>query len=641
MIASTLQFASLLAALLLGAGDAARVELVTDSAVSPPVRHGVETLQAALDAKGFQVRRGTAVPADAQTIFLVGLSQGSGAAARCLECQGLNVPQQPESLLVRPLAEPGCRQFLIAVPEYPQVRAKGLSDAERRRNLRMLRTISRMAADYGIDFVLAVWMHLPRYATTAGASTVENLPEYPRDYSAKALAAVLRACPEIRGLQFRINDESGIAEKQQTDFYGALFQAARDCGRPIRLDLRLKGLKPETSEAALRLGLDVTLSTKFWSEQMGLPYHPTVEDTVYRHGRYGYADMLRHPRPYHVQYQLWTVGTHRVLLWGDPQYGAQFARSCLLGGRGFEVFAPLGNKGYGNAPGTWRILADRSLEFYRYEQQQYWMFYLVFGRTGYDPQVSPSEWEREFRQRFGPAGPAVEAAYRAASQVLPFLTAVRLNSASEWRTWPEIEPGYNLETYARVVPSDTAQFYGIRTWARVRGWRSETWAPGIPGYVDDALAGKLRPMWTPFHVGRHLHELSARTQASLDEARRLAPAPRDPEFRGTQLDLGVLARLAEFHAEKMLAATHVEIFKDTQQAGRLPVARDHMRRAVRAWEEIVGLTDGAYHSNLVFGFQDPTALRTGYPAMTTPRQSVPSSGSRTPGLTRRAKPQAA
>ena len=61
---------------------------------------------------------------------------------------------------------------------------------------------------------------------------------------------------------------------------------------------------------------------------------------------------------------------------------------------------------------------------------------LTFGRTGYRPDVPPHIWQREFQHRFGKAAGPVEAAYRSASQVLPLLTAARLHSASEWRTWP-------------------------------------------------------------------------------------------------------------------------------------------------------------------------------------------------------------
>ena len=37
--------------------------------------------------------------------------------------------------------------------------------------------------------------------------------------------------------------------------------------------------------------------------------------------------MLEHPRPYRVVYRLWTCGSQRLTVWGDPGYAARFARS--------------------------------------------------------------------------------------------------------------------------------------------------------------------------------------------------------------------------------------------------------------------------------------------------------------------------
>ncbi len=75
-------------------------------------------------------------------------------------------------------------------------------------------------------------------------------------------------------------------------------------GRPVRLDLRFKGLRQQTIDQAVESGVDLTVSTKFWCEHMGLPFHPTVEDKKWRASRYGYGAMLYKPRNYRVVYRL-------------------------------------------------------------------------------------------------------------------------------------------------------------------------------------------------------------------------------------------------------------------------------------------------------------------------------------------------
>lgn len=490
----------------------------------------------------------------------------------------------------------------VEVPEYPQVRVEGLTAADRGRNLLMLRRIAELARERGLDFTLGIWMQspVPEYSAPV---RVRDLPEglAAAPYAASALKKLLIECPAITGIQFRMNAEAGVPEEQQTDFYRPLFAAIRDCGRPVRLDLRYKGLRPETTKAARETGLDVTVSTKFWAEHFGLPYHPTVADSHYRESRYSFGTMLARPRDYRVTYRLWTVGSQRLLLWGDPEYAARFAEACRLGGgEGFEVFAPLTNKGHGDDPGDWPIFANKTDEYYTWEHQRYWFFELVFGRVGYNPQCDPEAWRREFRSRFGKAAGDVETAYCHASRILALITAARLPSASEWRWWPEMETGGRLAEYMHIQPADTAQFYAICSWKRTPQWAWDEWDATIPGYVEDALAGKVGGKTTPQQISREWIEHAEHVERALSAAARTVGSP-SAEFRATQIDLGVLAALGRYHAEKTAAATQLALFERDADPARPVLALQNARRAAEAWERIVQLTDGFYSDNLVFG----------------------------------------
>lgn len=489
--------------------------------------------------------------------------------------------------------------YLLDVPGFPNVRVQGLTPEAKRRNLAMLKRITELSSEYGVDFNLGIWMQMPepRYA---GKILVEGLPEgmEAAKYCGEGLRLILQACPGIKAVQLRMNDEAGVPEAQQTEFFRPIFRALRDCGRHLRVELRYKGLRPATLQAAIDMGLDVIVSTKFWCEHMGLPFHPTEEDAHYRESRYGYGAMLFYPRPYKVMYRLWTAGTQRLLLWGDPDYAAKYARSCRLGdGEGMEVFAPLTNRGYGNAPGNWPLFADAAYQHHKWDHDRYWYYYLAFGRMAYNPEMNAEVWRREFRHRFGGDAETIANAYRHASQVLPLITATRLPSASEWSWWPEMDTGDALPEYMRTQPSDRGQFYAIRTWQRTPHWRCEAWDEFVPGYVEDTTAGRLRAKWTPIMVSRRLNELSANTLKCLEQGKPAASSER----RATELDLRITAALARFHAEKTLAATQLGFFEITREGGRVPVALKHMKHAAEAWQTIVRLTDGVYTDGLVFG----------------------------------------
>ena len=102
---------------------------------------------------------------------------------------------------------------------------------------------------------------------------VEGLtPEIRAQYNAAGLARLLASCPRIDGVQFRMNYESGVAEDRQAEYYEPQFRAIAECGRPIRLDLRAKGLTDDTIELAQKLVPDTVISTKHWCEHLGMPY---------------------------------------------------------------------------------------------------------------------------------------------------------------------------------------------------------------------------------------------------------------------------------------------------------------------------------------------------------------------------------
>ncbi|MEZ6049322.1 MAG: hypothetical protein R3C11_27840 [Planctomycetaceae bacterium] len=501
--------------------------------------------------------------------------------------------------------------WMFEVPEYPEVAVKGLAQSARAENLHKFQKITSLAQEYGLDFTIGLWTQLPvvneRVGLDYGESYVENLPGGVAggDYCAKGLNRLLQLCPGVTGVQLRMNLESGIPHDKQTDYYKAQFAAIANCGRPVRLDLRYKSLHQETIDLAKDAGLDVTVSTKYWCEHMGLPFHPTWEDKAYAESRYGYGTMLQKDRNYRVIYRLWNSGTTRLLQWGDPEYAARFAESCTLGGgEGFEVFAPLANKGYGNKPGFWGIHADQSLVNYQWEQERYWPFYLSLGRYGYNPQTSKEIWEREFQEQYGSEGKHLAKAVSTASKVLPLITVTCQFSAGGWRLWPEMHPCMHLDAYRAIQPSDYSQFYAIAPFSSRQRWRGEGWASTHSAFVEDLIQGNLNSKWTPIEISRKLEQLANEIEANLVEAKEHQEKGvlDDAEYRGLEIDLRVLMHLARYHAHKKLAATHLEFFRLTNEKGRLPLVWREINSAQQQWQQMADLTEGKYYDNMVFGF---------------------------------------
>ena len=74
-----------------------------------------------------------------------------------------------------------------------------------------------------------------------------------------ALAAVLEACPDIRGVTLRTHYESGVREGSYA-FWKTIFEGVPRSGRTLEIELHAKGLDRRMIDSAVSLGVPVTTS---------------------------------------------------------------------------------------------------------------------------------------------------------------------------------------------------------------------------------------------------------------------------------------------------------------------------------------------------------------------------------------------
>ena len=224
------------------------------------------------------------------------------------------------------------------------------------------------------------------------------------------------------------------------------------------------------------------------------------------------------------------------------------------------------------------------MNWYEFEDERYWFWYLLFGRLGYDPSCDADAWQREFNNRFGAdAGADVLDAVSESSHYLPFITAAHLPSASVFGWWAERDTGGLLDAYLEVEPSDLAGFYGA----------SE--------YVEDYLADSVRAKLTPLQIAERLERHAKAAEAALDRADGSVQSEARPEFRGIEADVRLCSGLARYHAHKLRAGLDLAFFYVAGAADRLRSARVHMQSARDQWQAIVDHTDGLYDDEMIFG----------------------------------------
>ena len=709
------------------------VGLVTDDAPGGPVRHGLEQITRALQAKGAVLRRVPSVGATPdQPVIVAGLSQESGPAAALIRKLNIDLPAVPESLIIHRVAERPHAVWLVSAPDdrglmyalldvadrigsttdssaplgelreareapaiverglsiytmhratferrffdekyweryfdmlardrynsfvlifgyenagyfapaYPyfievdgfsEVRVEGFGVEDRRRYADALRRLISLAHGRGLSVTLGLWDHIYRGGVQSGGMDItpgQPIPGIvtgltPRNlmaYSRAALTKFVRTFPEIDAVQFRMHGESGLEKAEMHEFWQNIYGVMKQHAPRMVFDARAKDFPDSLIDLAVDMGVNFRISTKYWAEQMGLPFHPThVNKQNQLDRRHGYADLLRYPKKYDMHWQLWNGGTSRVLLWGDPEYVRRFAAtSRLYDGKGYAVNEMLATKMASQPHGMepFQLLAP-AYRYYDYEFERYWHFYQVFGRLGYNPDTPPDVWNREFERRLGPAaGPHIALALHRASWILPMITAYNFpyNRFPTTRGWPEKQRREDLADHAKAEPSDTEQFLSSAEAARL-------WLRG-----EDAAK-----RW-PEESSRWFARAADDVLREVAEAERDASARANRELASTVVDLKILANLARYHSHRADAGFAYALWEQSGDLTAFDRALASEKQAIDAWESIVRAAGDVYAANLRMGLDrseltghwrdELEALRRGYDALQRQRQAV-------------------
>jgi hypothetical protein len=505
--------------------------------------------------------------------------------------------------------------FLLSVPGY-NVRVPQLSDAERDRNLEMLRFISEQTVARGMDFQLGIWMHGYRWLRSPNPNyTIEGLTsENHGAYCRDAVRTLLQAVPKISGVTFRVHGESGVEEGSYR-FWRTVFEGVGACGRKVEIDMHAKGMDQGLIDAALSSGQPVKISPKYWAEHLGMPYHQAdIREQERPRGeatglmklsggsrsflRYSYGDLLREDRKWGVLHRIWP-GTQRLLIWGDPVTAAAHSRAfSFCGSDGVEIMEPLsfkGRRGSGIAGGRCAY-ADKSLNP-RWDWQKYEYSYRVWGRLLYNPETQPDVWQRAMHHEFGSAGADFAVALANSSRILPTVTTAHDPSAANNGYWPEIYVNHSLIDAARgpyedtpvprvfgtVSPLDPQLFYGINDLA------------------DDLLMSRRSGKYTPVEVAQWLEDYAATASESLARGEHRATGKNRPEYRRLTIDIAVAVGMGRFFAAKFRAGVLYRIYEQTGDRAALEQALKSYRGAREAWAGIVARTRGVYLPDITVG----------------------------------------
>jgi hypothetical protein len=507
--------------------------------------------------------------------------------------------------------------YLVELPGFPQVHVEpALQPGERQRNLETLQFIAAETARRGLDFQLGLWTHAYQWTDSPHSDHhIAGLtPETHAAYCRDALAALLKACPQITGLTLRIHGESGIPEGSYP-FWQTLFEAITGAGRTIEIDMHAKGLNQTMIDMARGTGMPVKAGAKFWAEHLGLAYHQAdiraaeypragvtgtfaVSSGARNFTRYGYGDFYQQGIGLDLLYRVWP-GTQRHLLWGDPALAAGYGRiASFCGAAGMEICEPLtfkGREGSGQLGGR-DAYADSSLGVAGLDSAKFGLTYLLWGRFLYNPDTDPEVHHRYFRQAFSAAGPALESALSAASRILPLVTTAWCPSASNHEFWPEmLTPVSILPITGKPLYGDSPAPHNVSAISPLDPQLFTT----IDQHAKDLISGTKNARYNTSEVIHWLEALVNTSTKGLTAARAAAGSKaRTPEFRRAEEDILILSGLGAYYARLFRAARFYSMYEQSSAAA---VARDFLRDARDSWAAMAKRAQTVYARDISYG----------------------------------------
>jgi len=489
--------------------------------------------------------------------------------------------------------------LMIRNEQFPE--ACELSDAELAEWQTFWHTLFTMAKERGIETYIVNWNVFvsPGFAKHHNVAkySIDASPQYIgpgdradviKDYTRTTVTQLINTYPNLTGLGVslgeRMQDFTPFEREQWIQ--DTFVEGMKEAKRPIRFIHRLpfskgnvdSGAPGLTTEQLTRQGIEsLTLPTtvlteaKFnWSHA-----HSTPKLRKIHGGKMGDAYWNPPPTNYKVH---WMVRNEDffALRWAEPDFvrtHIQMNTPDYIGGYylGSECYIPA--KDY--------MTPSELSTGYAFERQ--WLYYMIWGRLLYNPELTDEPFIQACRLRYGDAGNDL-------------FEALKLGSRMPLRLASFYDVGWDFTLYSEGFMSNTAQSNPERLITVEELMERKPMEPNylsIEEYIKIIRSDRSVPKdkISPLDLA---NELIQDGNDALNILEPFSDQKLSKELMVEVADAKAWAYLSIYFGEKLKASVALYRFREEKNAVQGSQAIQYLKNAVKQWERLSAVTDPVY-----------------------------------------------
>ncbi len=446
------------------------------------------------------------------------------------------------------------------------------------------RKVMRYGKKRNVDFYFITWNIFINgtYGKYGITDSIEN--ETTADYFRKSVRQMFLTYPDLKGIGLTTGENMHGANFEQKEDWafrtyaqGVLDVAAKQPGRKITFIHRqhqtgardiARKFKPLIEHDDIEFIFSFKYAKAHVLSSTNQVYHQGFVEDIAEQGNLKTIWTLRNDDVYHYR-------------WGAPDFVREFISNIPYDvSRGFY---------YGSDQWIWgrEFLSTEPDTPRKIEIDKHWYHWLIWGRLGYNPEVSNERFAAIIQQRFpGVDGEALFTAWQEASMVYPKTTGFH---------WGSLDFQWYIEAcLSRPGPAKTRTgFHDVNRFITLKPHRGTDYI-SIPDYVKALKEDKKLEGTTPVELSGRIHAHADRALSLLDSF----PHDGGKELRRTLGDIRAIAYMGKYYAHKIRGATELALFRQTHKAEHQAAAIKELKNGAEYWKKYVAIARRQYKNPL-------------------------------------------